>query len=135
MARLFKVKCEGCGTVSDIAAPGACPGCGKPIGIGGEGMLRIYRMGSPIGMAVGFGIYLDGQPFGHIANKGTACIPVRFGTHKLHITCGATRRCNDLDFTVTPDSPMVCCKASMKTGMWSNTINIVPAQPSEMPAD
>ena len=81
----------------------------------------------------GYGIYLDGQPYGHLANKESIRIPLPMGTHTLHMTCGMTRRCEDLTFTLTPEAPAAYVKASIRMGFWSNTIRLTPADPSEMP--
>lgn len=102
MAIMLRAKCPKCGELVETQANCYCGRCGTPISFAGMGMVQIYRMGSPVGIAVGYGIYLDGQPFGHIANKKSIRIPVPFGTHTLHITCGMTRRCQDLTFTLTP---------------------------------
>ena len=55
------------------------------------------------------------------------------GTHTLHMTCGMTRRCEDLTFTLTLEAPAAYVKASIRMGFWSNTIHLTPADPSEMP--
>lgn len=81
----------------------------------------------------GYGIYLDGQPYGHLANKESIRIPLPMGMHTLHMTCGMTRRCEDLTFTLTPEAPAAYVKASIRMGFWSNTIHLTPADPSEMP--
>ena len=49
------------------------------------------------------------------------------------MTCGMTRRCEDLTFTLTPEAPAAYVKASIRMGFWSNTIHLTPADPSEMP--
>lgn len=135
MAIMLRAKCPKCGELVETQANCYCGRCGTPISFAGMGMVQIYRMGSPVGIAVGYGIYLDGQPFGHIANKKSIRIPVPFGTHTLHITCGMTRRCQDLTFTLTPQAPVVYVKAHIKMGVWSNTIIVEPAMPSEMPME
>jgi hypothetical protein len=135
MAIMLRAKCPKCGELVETQANCYCGRCGTPISFAGMGMVQIYRMGSPVGIAVGYGIYLDGQPFGHIANKKSIRIPVPFGMHTLHITCGMTRRCQDLTFTLTPQAPVAYVKAHIKMGVWSNTIIIEPAMPSEMPME
>ncbi len=135
MAIMLRTKCPQCGELVETLSNCCCGKCGAPISFAGMGMVQIYRMGSPIGIAVGYGIYLDGQPFGHLANKQSIRIPVPFGTHTLHITCGMTRRCQDLTFTLTPQAPAAYVKAHIKMGVWSNSIIIEPAMPNEMPAE
>lgn len=129
----YRVKCSKCGNVLDVTGSLPCPKCGNPIDINVGGMVQVYRMGSPIGVAAGYGIYLDGQPMGHLANKQSILIPVPFGNHQLHMTCGMTRRCQDLLFAVTPESPNVYAKARIKAGFWTNKIIIEFANPSDMP--
>ena len=135
MAIMLRTKCPQCGELVETLSNCCCGKCGAPISFAGMGMVQIYRMGSSIGIAVGYGIYLDGQPFGHLANKQSIRIPVPFGTHTLHITCGMTRRCQDLTFTLTPQAPAAYVKAHIKMGVWSNSIIIEPAMPNEMPAE
>ena len=135
MAIMLRTKCPQCGELVETLSNCCCGKCGAPISFAGMGMVQIYRMVSPIGIAVGYGIYLDGQPFGHLANKQSIRIPVPFGTHTLHITCGMTRRCQDLTFTLTPQAPAAYVKAHIKMGVWSNSIIIEPAMPNEMPAE
>ena len=133
MAIMLRLKCPSCGEVMNAAGFCNCTKCGTPIRYNGWGMLQIYRMGSPVSIAAGYGIYLDGQPYGHLANKESIRIPLPMGTHTLHMTCGMTRRCEDLTFTLTPEAPAAYVKASIRMGFWSNTIRLTPADPSEMP--
>jgi len=70
MANLLRVKCT-CGNVMNLAPGGFCTKCRQPVNIPGDGLLTLYRMGSPLGIAAGFGIYIDGAPMGHIGNKET----------------------------------------------------------------
>ncbi len=131
----YRVKCSKCGNVLDVTGSLPCPKCGTAIDVNLGGMIQLYRMGSPIGVAAGYGIYLDGQPIGHIANKQSLLIPIPFGNHQLHMTCGMTRRCQDLLFNVAPESPNVYVKAHIKPGFWTNTIIVEFADPAEMPKE
>ncbi len=135
MAIKVRGKCSKCGQVTDANGNYSCPKCGQPVSFEGLGMLQLYRKGSPLGIAMGFGIYIDGQPWGHLANKESIRIPLPFGTHTLHLTCGTNRRCNDLTFTLTPQAPCAYAKGSIKPGFWTNSMRIEPAQPSEMPME
>ena len=81
MAIMLRLKCPSCGEVMNAAGFCNCTKCGTPIRYNGWGMLQIYRMGSPVGIAAGYGIYLDGQPYGHLANKESIRIPLPMGTH------------------------------------------------------
>ena len=116
MAIMLRLKCPSCGEVMNAAGFCNCTKCGTPIRYNGWGMLQIYRMGSPVSIAAGYGIYLDGQPYGHLANKESIRIPLPMGTHTLHMTCGMTRRCEDLTFTLTPEAPAAYVKASIRMG-------------------
>ncbi len=79
MTGRFRVRCPGCGNVTDINTDIPCPKCGNTLApMGAE--IKLYRMGSPIGVAIGFGVYIDGQPCGHIGNKETVSYSVPFGT-------------------------------------------------------
>ena len=83
MAIMLRLKCPSCGEVMNAAGFCNCTKCGTPIRYNGWGMLQIYRMGSPVSIAAGYGIYLDGQPYGHLANKESIRIPLPMGTHTL----------------------------------------------------
>lgn len=117
MAIMLRLKCPSCGEVMNAAGFCNCTKCGTPIRYNGWGMLQIYRMGSPVGIAAGYGIYLDGQPYGHLANKESIRIPLPMGTHTLHMTCGMTRRCEDLTFTLTPEAPGRLCQGVHPHGL------------------
>ena len=109
----------------------ACPTCGAPHPVGG--IIQIYRMGNFSGMAVGMGVYLNGQPYGHLGNKQSIRISVPYGQYLLHMTHTTTRACNDPVFNITPQTPYVCCKAHFaKAGF---QIAIDPAAPETMPAE
>ena len=133
MANGIRVKCSKCGNVYDIETVGACPGCGALINIE-QGSISLYRMGSPIGVAMGFSIYVDGQPFGHLANKELVKLSLPLGTHTLHCACGMLRKCIDVTVTLTPEAPHANVKAHIKPGFWTNTIVLEGAKPEEMPA-
>ena len=95
MTGRFRVRCPGCGNVTDINTDIPCPKCGNTLApMGAE--IKLYRMGSPIGVAIGFGVYIDGQPCGHIGNKETVSYSVPFGTHNVRMTAGMSRKCVDM---------------------------------------
>lgn len=134
MVYSFRMKCPSCGQVSDVAANGACPKCGCALQTAQPGLLKIYRMGNFIGSAVGYGIYLNEVPFGHVGDRETVNIPLPFGTYKLHMTAGMTRKCNDLTFTIAPEDPVICVKAHIRMGVFTNTIIVERVDPSTMPS-
>ena len=132
MAKKLRVKCA-CGEVANVTPGTQCGRCRRPIDIHEDGMITLYRKGSPIGIAGGFGLYIDGEPMGHIGNKETLHIPLKYGTHTLHIATGLNRKCNDYTFTLTPEVRRVFAKVWMRSGFWTNSFVIEVATPDEMP--
>lgn len=130
---MYRVKCS-CGQVYDIAADSVCKKCNKELITSTGGILQIYRMGSPIGIAAGYGLYIDGKPMGHLANKQSVQIPLALGTHTIHCTCGMTRKCIDLTFTLSAEAPVVYAKAHIVPGFWTNKIVVEEAGAEEMPS-
>ena len=131
---VFRFKCPSCGTVQDASIDSACQKCKQPLALPGPGGVQIYRMGSPIGIAVGYGIYINGEPYGHIANKESIRIPLAYGTYTFHFTCGMTRKCEDLVVTLTPEAPLAYIKARIKPGFWTNKIIAERSNREEMPS-
>lgn len=128
----LRVKCS-CGEVTNTVPGGTCPKCKKPLDIPGDAVIRLYRKGSPYGIAGGFGIYINGEPMGHIGNKETVRIPVRYGTYTLHVAVGMSRKCNDYTVTLSPENRFANAKVWIKPGFWANSFVIEPATPDEMP--
>lgn len=128
----LRVKCPQCGNVVEIVGPTNCAKCGVPLAAF-PASIMIYRMGSPLGVAVGAGIYINTQPFGMLANKETTLISLPYGTYNLHMTLGMTRRCTDMAITLTPEAPIAYIKAHVKPGFWSNTMVLEPSTPDQMP--
>ena len=123
--------CPACKAVSDVTSDAACPSCGNPTAPGGY--IKLYRMGSFYGIANGFGIYIDGVPTGYIGNKQTCWIRVPYGTHRLHVAVGLSRKCEDVAVTIAPDHPLEALKVYMKPGFFVNTFKIIAANPTEVP--
>ena len=134
MSQLLRVKCPSCGQVVDFQGNGPCRKCGNAIALPEDGVIQIYRMGNPMGMGVGMGIYLNGIPLGHLANTDSVRIPVSYGHYKLHMTLGLNRKCKEQEFDVTPDNRFAYFKAHVMVGFWSNTVVIEQATPEEMPS-
>ena len=132
MAGLLRVKCS-CGEVSNVAYGSVCPKCKQPLQIATEGAIYLYRKGSPLGIAGGFGVYINNEPMGYIGNKETLCIPVRYGRYILHVAAGMNRRCNDMVIEITPENNRAFAKVWMKPGFWTNSFVLEPAVESEMP--
>ena len=132
MANL-RFKCASCGNVCDAPVNSICNKCSQPLPAATGGYVQIYRMGSPIGVAIGYGVYINGQPYGHISNKQSIRVPLPYGTYTFHFTCGMTRKCEDLTVTLTPEAPVQFIKARIKPGFWSNKIIAESAQAADMP--
>ncbi len=132
-----EMKCRfrcGCGNVfNGDENTQVCSACGRPLDLQNCGAIQLYRMGNMLGMAVGMGIYIDEQPFGHIGNKESVRLVVPYGSHKLHVTHSTNRRCNDPIITITPEAPVAFCKVHIKAGFAVNTMIIEPARPEDMP--
>lgn len=133
MANGFRVKCPKCGEVFDIPGDCTCAKCGTPLNAYQPAMIHLYRMGSPLGVAAGFGVYINGLPYGHIGNTETIHIPLPYGAHTVHVASGMNRRCNDMTVNLTPQAPVGYLKVRMKPGFWSNSFEIMPSDSSEMP--
>ena len=133
MSTFFRIKCPACGNVCNVPENGSCTKCNVPVQTSGEGMIQLYRMGSPIGVAVGYGIYINGIPYGHIGNKETFRIPLSYGTYTLHFTCGMTRKCEDLTVVLSPENPYAYVKAHIKPGFWTNKLIAENSTPEAMP--
>lgn len=130
---LFRVKCSSCGNVCDIASDTVCPKCKNALTIPKDGGVQIYRMGSPVGIAVGYGTYINGQPYGHIGNKESVKIPLAYGTYTFHFTCGMTRKCQDVTVEITPENRFAYIKARIKMGFWTNKIIAELVKLEDMP--
>lgn len=130
---LFRLKCGACGHVVNAEAGSACPKCAKALASGTESYVQIYRMGSPFGMAIGYGVYINEEPYGHLANKESIRVPLPFGKYTFRFTCGMTRNCDSLTVELTPENPVVYMKARMQPGFWTNKIVCETATADSMP--
>lgn len=133
MAALWRTKCPVCGQAVDVTGNNPCPKCGSNFTLPSDGFIQIYRMGSPLGIAAGFGIYINNVPIGYVANKQTIKIPVNFGTYNIHITCGMTRRCEDITVQITENNRFSYIKARIKPGFLTNTIICENSSANDMP--
>ncbi len=136
MAIRYRVKCPNCGEVMDVDMPGPCKKCNAPISLNKDGCIQLYRMGNFMGCAGGFGLYINGTPYGYIANKQSLRIPLDAGTYTLHVAVGLSRNCNDPVIEIKPGSRALhCYKVRMKPGVWTNDFVVEPARFEDMPAD
>jgi phage FluMu protein Com len=130
MAAKLRIKCPHCGEVNNFGSVNdTCPKCNKPLGLEEEGSIYIYRQGSPYGVASGFGLFINEQPHGYIGNKELLRIPVKFGTYNIHSAVGMSRKCKDLQVTVTPENPVVYTKVYIKPGFWTNSFVVEYVDP------
>lgn len=132
MSNLFRVKCT-CGHVMNAAYGASCPKCKNLLPFSPDALITLYRKGSPLGIAGGFGVYIDGEPYGYIGNRETIKIPVSYGEHVIHVASGMNRRCNDMKVTLTPEQRFTYFKVWMRPGFWTNSFVLEPASPNEMP--
>ena len=129
MSAKLRIKCPSCGSVENaVMGAQACPKCNAPLNNMGA-CIYLYRQGSVYGVAGGFGVYIDGEAYGHIGNKETLCIPVSFGTHTIHSAVGMSRKCQDLHVTLTPENPTACAQVYIKPGFWANSFVVEPLDP------
>lgn len=135
MARTYRMKCPACGNVQNLNGSGPCAKCGAPLCVEQPAAISVYRMGNFVGMANGFGLYLNEQPFGAIGNKESIVIPLPYGEYKLHVVCGMNRKCNDPVFRLSPEDPYVCVKVHMKMGFIQNKFIVERVDPATMPQD
>lgn len=131
MNNLLRVKCPKCQKVQDINGVTPCE-CGFTLEPQ-QGTVVLYRKGHPSGAMLGAGVYIDGQPFGHLAATETAAFSLPFGTHTFRMTLGAIRRCKDITVTITPENPVAYIRGAVKMGFWSNSMILTPSSPAEMP--
>ncbi len=130
MAAKIRIKCPICGKAENITHNGAiCPSCKNPVSFPPQGCIYIYRQGSPYGIAGGFGLFLNTVPYGYIGNKELLCIPLPFGTYNIHSAVGMSRKCQDLQVTITPQNPVVYTKVYIKPGFWGNSFVVEYVDP------
>ena len=125
-----RTKCPVCKKVSNIPENSSvCPECKKTIEVSSDACIYLYRQGSPYGIAGGFGIYINGEPYGYIGNKELLRFPLPYGTYTLHCAVGMSRKCKDMEITLTPDNKEVYAKVYIKPGFWANSFVIEPLDP------
>ena len=130
MAAKLRIKCPHCKEASNIhTIQDACPECGKPLNVSTEGCIYIYRQGSPMGVAGRFGLYINEQPYGYIGNRELLCLPLPFGTYVIHSAVGMSRKCRDLQVTISPEHSTAYTKVYMRAGFWTNSFVVEPVDP------
>ena len=131
MNNLLRVKCPNCQKVQDISGITPCQ-CGFNLEPQ-QGTVTLYRKGHPSGAVLGAGVYINGQPYGHIAATEAVTFSLPYGTYNFRVTLGAIRRCKDIVVTVSPEFPNGYIQAAVKMGFWSNSMILTPSSPAEMP--
>lgn len=130
MAAKIRVKCPHCGEVYNTNPnTSVCPKCKKDVVLSADSCIYLYRQGSPYGVAGGFGIYINGEAYGHIGNKELLCFPLPYGTYNLHCAVGMSRKCEDMQITLSPDKKADYAKVYIKPGFWANSFVIEPVDP------
>lgn len=131
MPAKVRIKCPNCQNVANLhEGEFFCNKCGAPSVVTNGGSIYLYRQGSPIGIAGGFGIYINGEPYGHIGNTELLRIPLPFGTYNLHVAAGLNRKCNDMTIILSPQCNVAYVKVSMKMGFWTNSFVLEPVDPN-----
>jgi hypothetical protein len=130
MAAKLRIKCPHCQQIVNLPGENVpCPHCGKPVSVCTDTCVYLYRQGSPLGVAAGFGIYINGEPYGHIGNTETLCFPLPQGSYTFHCAAGMNRKCRDLVVNLNADTPKHYAKVYMKPGFWTNSFVIQPMDP------
>ena len=130
MAAKIRIKCPHCKKAANVFPNNTvCPECKKPVQLPPDGCIYLYRQGSPYGVAGGFGIYLNGEPYGHIGNKELLCFPLPYGTYTIHCAVGMSRKCRDMQITLSPENRVAYTKVYIKPGFWANSFVIEPVDP------
>ena len=131
MSAKIRIKCPHCGEVFNAhSAAEACPKCRQNTNTPtDQGMLYVYRQGSPYGIAGGFGLYLNSTPCGFIGNKELLCFPLPYGTYNIHCAVGMSRKCRDMVVTLSPEAPVAYTKVYIKPGFWTNSFVVEPVDP------
>lgn len=131
MSAKIRIKCAHCGEANNVHSLNElCPKCKQPFGAAEEGSIYIYRQGSAYGIAGGFGLYINDQPYGHIGNKELLRIPVKYGNYNIHSAVGMSRKCRDLQVSITPENPVAYTKVYIKPGFWTNSFVVEYVDPN-----
>ena len=131
MAAKTRIKCPHCKEVFNLAQEASvCPKCRQPVISETGACIYLYRQGSPYGIAGGFGIYINGDPIGHIGNKELLRFPLPYGTYNLHCAVGMSRKCRDMQITLTPENNVAYAKVYIKAGFWTTSFVIEPVDPN-----
>ena len=57
-------------------------------------------------------------------------MPLPYGTYNIHSAVGMSRKCRDMQVTLTPEYPNAYAKVYMRSGFWTNSFVIEPLDPA-----
>ena len=77
-------------------------------------------------------MFINEQPYGYIGNKELLRIPVKYGTYNIHSAVGMSRKCQDLQVTITPENPVAYTKVYIKPGFWANSFVVEYVDPATL---
>lgn len=136
MKAKIRLKCPHCHKVSNVFENATiCPICHQPVDLSGAGRIYLYRQGSFLGVAGGFGIHLNNEPYGHIGNRELLCFILPYGSYNIHCAAGMNRRCRDMVVNLSPVHDTAYVKVHMNPGFISNTFVLEPMDPALLQLD
>lgn len=125
-----RFKCPHCNKAVDVQKDATlCPECKREINTTTDAYIYLYRQGSVYGIAGAFGVYINGEPYGYIGNRQLLRIPVPYGTYNIHCAVGMSRKCRDMQVTLTPENRESFSKVYIKPGFWTNSFVVEPLDP------
>lgn len=138
MSKLFRFKCQTCGTVQDVHDNKTCWKCHNMISLPEDGMIWIYRMASCRGWGRSMEIYINGIRLGCIKYNDFIRIPVPYGHYNVMLKFLNYKLGNykgiGLEFDITPENSVMYLKAArVIPGYLTNTTILETATADEMP--
>ena len=130
-----RLKCPYCKHVFNLPEGQAmiCEHCRQPLPVSEmNSSIFLYRQGSPYGIAGGFSIYINGEPYGKIGNRELIRIPLQYGSYNIHCACGMSRSCRDLVVKLSPQNSVAYTKVYIKPGFWTNSFVVEPLDPKRL---
>lgn len=137
MSTLLRFKCPNCGRVQDVPGNGPCRKCRVMITLPPDGVIQIYRIGVPYGMAYRMKIYLNDIPLGYLGNTESIRIPVPYGHYKIYMKLPdrSMHRSTGIiqEFDITPNNRYVFFKTQINPGYSNDTVYLEPTTADQMP--
>jgi hypothetical protein len=129
----YRYRCS-CGHVYDNAGTSAaCPKCKQENSTEGCGIAQIYRLGNYVGSLVKMGLYVDEEPYGYIANRGSIKLVIPYGEHQLSATLNRTKTPKPPVINLTPEQPEVYYKTAID--LFATEIAFKDADKDSMPTN